>query len=139
MNRKILTVQRDITVHEAALKMASKNFPYLIIKDRTRHIGIVTEKDFLKKVLATGKNPRKMRIEDIMSSPLVTTNDFVDIKDAARLMSKKRIRRLPVLSDDKLIGVLNTSDFTKRVATSKSYLELLADSLNYQSLVSYPI
>jgi len=74
-----------------------------------------------------------------MSSPLVTTTESADIKDAARLMSKKRIRRLPVISDDKLIGVLNTSDFTKRVATSKSYLELLADSLNYQSLVSYPI
>tara|TARA_B100000749_G_C18242421_1_gene388911 strand:+ start:180 stop:599 length:420 start_codon:yes stop_codon:yes gene_type:complete len=139
MNKKVLTVQRNLTVHEAALKMASKNFPYLIVKDRNHYIGIVTEKDFLKKIIAAGKNPRKLIIEDIMSSPLVTTDELTNIKDAARLMSKKRIRRLPVIVDGKLIGVLNTSDFTKRVATSKSYLELLADSLNYQSLVSYPI
>lgn len=92
--------------------------------------GIITERDLLKKVSAKNKKPEEVGAESIMSSPLATVRAYDSVDTAAEVMSRRRIKRLPVVEDDgSLAGMLSVTDFAKKLA------KILADDYNrYRSL-----
>ena len=95
-------------------------------------VGMITERDLLKKVSAGNKKPEDVSAKSIMSSPLVMVKAFDSVDTAAEIMSKRGIKRLPVVEDDgSLAGMLSVSDFAKKLA------KILADDYNrYRSLKS---
>ncbi|MBM3897623.1 MAG: CBS domain-containing protein [Thaumarchaeota archaeon] len=101
------------TVLLAANKMAQKGVGALIIAGKNLPLGIITERDIVRKVVAMKKDPNTTKISEIMSEPLFTTSPNNDIREAAKIMSINEVRRLPVVENGKLVGILTATDIAK--------------------------
>jgi CBS domain-containing protein len=114
MTKRVLTIESQETVFEAAKLMSQKEVGDLIVVDNEMPVGIVTERDFVRRVMARGKT-LDTKVSDVMSSPLVMISPDASVKEAARKMVKHRIRRLPVLKEHKLMGIIVVSDFARHL------------------------
>lgn len=124
MTKTVVTIEADKTVSEAAVLMTEKNVSNLIVMNDVTPIGIVTERDFVRKVLAKNKPPT-IKISEIMSTPLRVIDPDAPIKEAARKMIRKGIRRLPVIHDNKLVGIVTTTDIAKQLSKKTLTDEIL--------------
>jgi CBS domain-containing protein len=114
MTKKALTIDLQKTVLEAAQIMSQKGVGDLIVVDNEMPIGIVTERDFVRRVVAKERT-LDTKVSNVMSTPLITIGPEASLKEAARKMIKNRIRRLPVLKEHKLVGIIVVSDFARHV------------------------
>lgn len=112
MSRSVITVGPEASMAEAARLMGAKRVGSLIVEVNDKPVGIVTERDLLSKVLAEGKDSNEIKVEDVMSSPLVTIEPTATIKETAQTMIYKK-GRLAVFSAGKLVGVVTAADLTK--------------------------
>jgi len=110
MRKEFSTIEENVSVSEAAKKMKAPRIGFMIVLKNGQPEGIVTERDFVYKVLAKGLDAKKILIEEIMSSPLLTADPDEDLLKAAELMHKNNIRRLPVVRDGIIYGVLTSWD-----------------------------
>lgn len=125
MNKKVYTTKVDTSVAKATKLMKKYSVGSLIIVDGTAAVGIITTTDVLYKVVALDKNPKKVEVKKIMSSPLVVIDPEATLHDAAKLMTKNSIKKLPVIDSDRaLVGVLATSDL---VAHRPEFLNVLVN------------
>ena len=112
MTEKVLTATPNTTVAQAAKHMAERGVGSIIIVKSKKPVGILTERDLLMKVVSLNLMPSKVRVGKIMSAPIETIGPDADITEAARIMARKKIRRLPVVERGALIGILTASDIT---------------------------
>ena len=113
MKKNIITIPSNTLVTVAAKAMKEKNIGSIIITDNRRYIGIVTERDILYKVVAEGKNPKYILVDDIMTRSFVTIDADATLIEANEIMDKNDIRRLLVKEDNKIVGILTTREITK--------------------------
>ena len=113
MTREVITLDENVSVKKAAEIMAQEGVSALIATSEGRAIGILAERDTLKRIVAEGKNSRKMKVKEIMSSPLVTIEPRTDLEEAAHVMFEKKIKNLSVIHDNRLIGLISLSDICK--------------------------
>lgn len=118
--RKIVSLRIDRTPSalEATRLMVKKKAGSVVVVDLDgKPVGIVTERDILKKVTALNKSPREIAVQDIMSFPVVTIKTYDSIETAAAIMAKKKIKRLVVLEQDgSPVGVLSITDIARKLA-----------------------
>lgn len=114
MTKRTLTIDSQSTVFDAAELMSRKGVGDLIVVENEMPVGIVTERDFVRRLVAKRRS-FDTKVSDVMSKPLITINSDASIKEAARKMVKSSIRRLPVLEDHKLVGILVVSDFARHL------------------------
>ena len=112
MTPKVITITEDKTMADAAKVMGEKHIGSLIVVADIKPKGIVTERDLLSGILALGRDPAKTKVGTAMSWPLVTISPDAPIKDAARIMMKRK-GRLAVMEKEKLIGIVSASDFIR--------------------------
>ncbi|MCX6655602.1 MAG: CBS domain-containing protein [Candidatus Bathyarchaeota archaeon] len=112
MTSKVITITEDKTMGDAAKVMGEKHIGSLIVVADAKPKGIVTERDLLSGILALGRDPAKTKVGTAMSWPLVTISPDAPIKDAARIMMKRK-GRLAVMEKEKLIGIVSASDFIR--------------------------
>lgn len=110
MVTNVTTVGLATTVREAAELMKKQEIGCLIVLKKDRPVGIVTERDMLNRVLIELKDPKKTTVEEIMSTPLIVVQPHTDIQDAAALMFKRKIKKLPVVDDGCLAGLVTLTD-----------------------------
>jgi CBS domain-containing protein len=115
MTKGVLTIDAQKTVFEAAELMCQKEVGDLLVTDGEMPRGIVTERDFVRRVVAKRRS-LDTKVSDIMSKPLITIDADAPLKEAARKMVENRIRRLPVLKDHKLVGIIVVSDFARHLS-----------------------
>jgi len=101
-----LTVAPDITVHAAAHAMTERNVGAAAVIEDDRLVGIITERDLLRKVLANAGDPSGLRVADVMSSPAISVALNTSVADAATIMRRNHIRHLTVVDDGKVVGIL---------------------------------
>jgi CBS domain-containing protein len=102
-----LTVAPDVTVHAAARAMADRNVGAAGVVENDRLVGIITERDVLRRVVAAGSDPMGARVANVMSSPVISVTLNTSVADAATIMRSNHIRHLAVLgADGKLTGIL---------------------------------
>jgi CBS domain-containing protein len=106
----VWTISPTATVFEAIRLLAQKNIGALPVMDGGRLIGIFSERDYTRKVALEGKTSRDTRVQDIVSREVITIAPDATVEDAMRLMTDKRIRHLPVLEEDKLVGFISIGD-----------------------------
>jgi CBS domain-containing protein len=114
--------------------MSQKDISCLIVMDENTPVGIITEMDFVRRVLAEGKSA-KTKVSKVMTSPLKVIDLDAPIKEAARRMVTKRIRRLPVIKDNKLVGIITTADFARHLGKKT----LTDDILEAMGRSHYPV
>lgn len=103
----------DLTARDLATLMKSWKVGSVIIIEDGRPMGIVTERDFVDKIMAEDLRPSEVRAKDIMTSPLITVSPRVSVAEAGRKMAQRQVRRLPVVVGDQLVGMLTENDITK--------------------------
>ncbi len=112
MTREVVKIVPEVTMHNAAMLMGQKHIGSLIVEKYSTPVGIVTERDLLTKVLARGKNPKEVKVETEMSSPLITISPIAQIKEAAQMMIKKK-GKLAVFESGNLVGIVTASDLIR--------------------------
>ncbi len=116
MKKSIIKIFSDTTIVQAAKLMDKEDVGCVLIEEDDKLIGLVTEGDILRRIVAKGKNPDKVIVKDIMSSPLITANQGISVVEANNLMDKHGIRRLMVTYDDKVVGLVTIRDINRNVA-----------------------
>jgi predicted transcriptional regulator len=124
MTKTVISIEANKTVTEAAALMTQNNVSNLIVIENNTPTGIVTERDFVRKVLANNKSSQT-KISEIMSTPLRVIDPDAPIKEAAQKMLRKGIRRLPVIKDNKLVGIITTTDIAKQLSKKTLTDEIL--------------
>jgi signal-transduction protein with cAMP-binding, CBS, and nucleotidyltransferase domain len=127
MTRPVITAEASLDILSAAKKMGSANVGSLIIVSRDKPTGILTERDLVKKVIAQGIDPRSLKASEIMSSPVVSIEPDASLRDAAVLMLRSGVKRLPVISKGKLVGIITDTDLVS--GSSLGLNEILSDLL----------
>jgi CBS domain-containing protein len=128
MTKNVITVDLSTTVFDAAVIMTEKRKGCLIVTEGDAPVGIVTERDIVRRFVYRSLVNRETKVSEIMSKPLITIEPDSSIRDAARLMIKNNIRRLPVVKENKLVGILTTADFAKQLS-KKTITEEILDAM----------
>ena len=113
MVSKVITITKDSTVEEAVRLMNEQEIGCLIVIDNKKARGILTERDLLKRVLAKSKDPKKTKVEEVMSTPLISVEPNVEIGDVSRIMFQKNIKKMPIVRKDKLLGLVTLTDILR--------------------------
>lgn len=115
MNKKMITLDKGLSVKSAIKLMVKKNVGSIVVTadPRNNPVGILTERDILKSIAYRGIRPETTKIEEIMSTPILSVEQDVTLGDAAQIMIKKNIRRLLVKQDDKYVGLITQRDLQK--------------------------
>jgi len=110
----VVTIDADATVMRAVRLMNENEIGCLIVMRRGKAVGIVTERDLLKRVIAKSKNPKKTQVREIMTKPLIAGQPNMDLEDATKLMFKMKIKKLPVVeSEGRLLGLITLTDVAR--------------------------
>ena len=113
MVREVITVDENSTVKEAVDTMNEFQIGSLIVLEKGKAKGIVTERDFLRRVIAGAKDVMGVKMKEIMTTPLVVVEPDTDLEEAVRLMFKKRIKKLAVVEMNKLVGIVTLTDIAR--------------------------
>lgn len=125
MSREVRVVRPDTSVREVVATMNRFNIGSIIVVQGERPVGIITERDILRRLVEPCLAPETLTARHIMTSPVVTINENASIEEAARLMAKKKVKRLPVMENDEIVGVITYTDIVFKVPTLLSILEEL--------------
>ena len=110
MNTNPVMINRKASVLDAVKEMKSEKVGSIVIVENGKPIGVLTESDILRKIVAEGKDASEIAVEKVMSSPTITISPDEKIENAVKLMGKNRIRRLPVVEGGKLVGMVTERD-----------------------------
>jgi len=113
MVREVITIDENATVKEAAEIMNKFEIGCLIAIRKGKAVGIITERDLLKRVVAEARDVNKTRVKDIMSSPLVVVEPNLDLEEAVKLMFQMKIKKLPVVEGKRLVGLVSLTDVAR--------------------------
>jgi PAS domain S-box-containing protein len=135
MTSDVAVIAGSATVREAAEVMASRDISCLVALDNDDVVGIFTERDLLKRVIALKRNPAQTILKNVMSSPVMSVPSNYSIPSASKMMEKMRIRRLLVMDDSTLLGVVTQTDILKAIKgrlqeEEENYFRLLSESRN---------
>jgi len=115
MRTSVVTVEEGVSVAEASLGMYKKGEGCAIVLRQGKPFGIVTERDVTWKVAAKGLDPKNVRVAEVMSAPLIMIDPNADLTEAAKIMKKHKIRRLAVVKEGALQGVLTVNDVARNL------------------------
>lgn len=111
MSKKIYSIAAEKSVLEGAKEMARKKIGSLLVTGEGKYIGIITEVDIIRGVVAQEIDPATVSVETVMTSPLITVEADLPVVDANDVMERKKVRHLGVTRDGKIIGVVSVRDF----------------------------
>jgi len=112
MKTNLAILKPNKTVLEAAKLMKERNIGNVIVVEDNQPIGILTESDILKKVVAEDKEAKDITIKDVMSTPIIVIDPYITLEEALKTMGKCNVRRLPVIENDILIGIITQKDIS---------------------------
>jgi CBS domain-containing protein len=118
MTKRVITIDEGSTALDAANLMAEKGISSLIVLNEGNPVGIVTERDFVKKICIKELQVSKVKIKDIMSKLRTFADPETPIEVAVQRMVNHKIRRLPVLENGKLVGIITVTDLAKHLRTT---------------------
>ncbi|MEM3536581.1 MAG: CBS domain-containing protein [Candidatus Bathyarchaeia archaeon] len=125
MSKDIRVVRPDTSVKEVVATMNKFDIGSIVVVQGERPVGIITERDILRRLVEPCLAPETLTARQVMTSPVQTISEDASIDEAARLMAKKKVKRLPVMNNGKLVGIITFSDIVTKVPTMLSILEEL--------------
>ncbi len=116
----VWTIRPDATVFEAIQLMADKNIGAVLVTDKEKLIGIISERDYTRKVALKGKSSKELKVREILTEKMVHVTPQHTIEECLRLMTERRVRHLPVLDGDKIAGVISIGDLVNWVISAQN-------------------
>lgn len=126
MVKEVITIDEDSTVKDAADVMNKFEIGCVIAVRKGKAMGILTERDLLKRVVAEGIDAAETKVKDIMTSPLIVAEPSMDLSEAVKLMFKMKIKKLPVVDGKRLVGLISLTDIARFQPQMISILKQLA-------------
>ncbi len=130
MIETVITVEATATVMKAVKLMNKNEIGCLVVTKHGRAVGILTERDLLKRVLGKSMNPSRTKVGKIMTKPLIAGYSDMDLEDATRLMFDKKIKKLPVVDDGRLKGLITLTDVARFQPQMIKILKKLSDHVS---------
>ncbi|HVP41165.1 MAG TPA: CBS domain-containing protein [Candidatus Krumholzibacteriaceae bacterium] len=127
MIKNVYTVHPDTPVEEAVKTMNTYEIGCLVVVESERPVGIITERDLLKRVLEQGKPPKTVKVDEIMSKPVIYGNPQMELEDAARLMFRKKVKKLPIMQDGELVGLITLTDLAKTAHIDQKMMHMITE------------
>jgi len=140
MVKEVITVDGESTVKEAADIMNRFEIGCLIVTKDGKAVGILTERDLLKRVVSRTKNPQKTKVKTVMSKPLIVVEPDMELEEAAKLMFKLKIKKLPVVESGRLMGLVTLTDLARFQPQMIRILKKLSEKMapkRMQKVVDY--
>lgn len=116
MSRKVICLDKKCTISDVAKIMDENGIGSVLVTENGKAAGIITERDIITKCVAKGRNPDKTHGEIIMTTPLVSVDQDCMVDDAAKLMVSKMIRRLPIIDNGDIVGMVTSTDLIRNAA-----------------------
>jgi CBS domain-containing protein len=130
--RDIWSLTPDATVYEAIDQMAQKGVGALLVMEGERLVGIISERDYARKVILKGKASQETLVREIMSCPVICVRPEFTIEETMGLMTEKRVRHLPVVLEDRVVGVISIGDVVRGIIEDKEfYIQQLTNYITH--------
>jgi len=117
--RQIISVAPQDSVLDAIKLMAEKGIGALIVMQDDKLVGIMSERDYARKVIIKGRSSQSTHVDEIMTSDVLTTSSSQTVNDCMNTMTEKKIRHLPVVEDDKVIGMISIGDLVEAIISDQ--------------------
>ena len=128
---EVLQIEADAMVFDAVRRMVDANVGSLLVRDGERHIGIITERDYLRRIALERRDDEATAVRDVMSSPLVVVTPETSIDECMAVMTDRRIRHVPVVAEGVVVGIVSIGDVVKFTSRQQSFeLKYLTDFIS---------
>ena len=117
----IWSLAPDATVYEAIDQMAQKGCGALLVMEGKQLVGIISERDYARKVILKGKSSREIEVREIMSYPVICIPPEMTVEQTMALMTEKHVRHLPVVVDERVVGVISIGDVVRDIIDEKEF------------------
>ena len=121
-SKEVWTIGPGDLVYDAIVMMAAKQIGALAVVEGGRVVGIITERDYARKVIIQNKSSKSTGVREIMTEQVIYVQPNQKIEECMALMTEKRIRHLPVIGGDKLVGIISIGDVVKEIISEKEFL-----------------
>lgn len=119
---QIFDIPPDATVYEAIKLMQEKNAGCLLVFEKEEMVGIISERDYARKIILKGKRSQETAVRDVMTTSLITVSPDKDLEYCMELITDKRIRHLPVVEEGKVLGIISIGDIVKGIIDHKEFV-----------------
>jgi CBS domain-containing protein len=116
---QVYAISPDAKVYEALQLMADKNVGALMVMEGDRAVGLISERDYARKIVLKGKFSKDVPVHEIMTADIIRIGPDRDVENCMELMTDKRVRHLPVFENDRLIGIISIGDIVKAIIEHK--------------------
>ena len=134
MSKKVITLQAHASIYQAVKLMNKNKIGSLIIVRNGETVGILTERDLLERVLEKCKNPKETHVFEAMTSHVITGNPDMEISEATSLMFENKIKKLPIVDGNKLVGIVTLTDIARATSVNEETIELVQKLSNMHIL-----
>ena len=115
IGRDVNTISPGVTVYDALALMAEKEIGALVVLEKKKMVGISSERDYARKIILKGKSSKETLVREIMTSDVIHVSPDQKVGKCLSLMTKKRIRHMPVLEKDRLVGLLTIEEIKGKI------------------------
>jgi CBS domain-containing protein len=119
---KVYSISPDATVYEALNRMADKNVGALLVLEVEQIVGLISERDYARKTILKGRFSKETAVKEIMTTNVITVGPGEDLEKCMELFTDKHVRHLPVIEDEKIIGIISIGDVVKGVIDHKEFI-----------------
>jgi len=127
MTKNVLDINHDATILDACKKFVEKKVGSLVVMDKDMIVGIITERDIIREIILVKGNPKKTKVMEVMSPNIKTIHAMAHIKKAADIMKEHNIKKLPVVLNNEIVGIVTETDLSRTIHAFSDAIDELSE------------